>query len=285
MKRRTLILLVGGASSGAMSVGTGAFSSVEAERDVAVNVVEDEHAYLGLDGEVSDGVVRIKNQFAGTLDLTVTAKLESTTGAVEVEADDGDIEVEIEVGSDKGGEEGSEDDEESDGDNRADITIGTGNSADVTAGCDGSGTLDLELSFFGEVVDTGTTVDKSRTFTVGCEEDDNGSDSNENVSDHVKRVKFAGGGKKIRILTTENEGGGNGIEGVVDAKLYCGDEGKTESEDFEKLHVNTDVWIDDFDDDDLEKPIAKVEIDGVGIFENPDPGTGNTVENPEGGSA
>ena len=44
MKRRELILLLGGASSGAMSVGTGAFSSVEAERDMAVRVVDDENA-------------------------------------------------------------------------------------------------------------------------------------------------------------------------------------------------------------------------------------------------
>jgi len=45
MKRRELILLLGGASSGAMSVGTGAFSSVEAERDVEEDVVDDENAF------------------------------------------------------------------------------------------------------------------------------------------------------------------------------------------------------------------------------------------------
>ena len=275
MKRRNFILLLGGASSGAMSVGTGAFSSVEAERGVAVNVVEDENAYLGLDGEIEDGVVRIKNQFAGKLELTVSAKLESATGAVEVEADDGDIEVEIEGEA----EEGNKDDKTSDGDNRADVTIGTGNSADLTAECDGSGTLGLTLTFLGEVVDTGTTVDKTRTFSIRCDEDDDSSESNENVSDHIKRVRFAAGGKKVRILTTENGGGGNGIKGVVDAKLYCGDEGENVSENFEEIQVNTDVWIDDFADDDLEKPIVKVEIDGVGTFENPDPGSGNTVEN------
>ncbi|OYR69148.1 hypothetical protein DJ79_04050 [Halorubrum ezzemoulense] len=281
MKRRTLILLLGGASSGAMSVGTGAFSNVSAEREVSVNVVEDEKAYLGLEGEIKEGVVRIKNQFAGKLELTVTAELESATGAVGVEADDGDIEVEIEGESD----EGSEDGEASDGDNRADVTIGTGNSVDVTAECDSGGTLGLTFTFSGEVVNTGTTVDKTRTFTVGCDEDDDSNRSEENVKDHVKRVKFAGGGKKVRILTTENGGGGNGIGGVVDAKLYCGDEGKNVSENFEEVQVNTDVWIDDFHDDDLEKPIAKVEIDGGGTFENPDPGSGNIVDNTEDDSA
>jgi len=48
MKRRHAILLLGGASSGAMSVGSGAFSSVEAERGVEVNVVDDDGAYLGI---------------------------------------------------------------------------------------------------------------------------------------------------------------------------------------------------------------------------------------------
>ncbi|WP_158294250.1 hypothetical protein [Halorubrum sp. SP9] len=264
-----------------MSVGTGAFSSVSAEREVSVNVVEDENAYLGLDGDIENGVVRIKNQFAGTLDLTVTAKLESTTGAVVVEADGGDIQVEIEGEADEGDEEGSEDDGESDADNRADITIGTGNSADVTAECDGGGRLDLALTFLGRVVDTGTTVNKTRTFTVRCDEDDDSGESNENVSEHVERVKFAGGGKKVRILTTENGGGGNGMEGVVDAKLYCGDGGESVSEDFEEVHVNTKLWIDDFEDDYLEEPIAGVGIDGLGIFKNPDPGAGNIVSNAE----
>ncbi|WP_418284240.1 hypothetical protein [Halorubrum sp. DTA46] len=47
MKRRNLILLLGGASSGTMSVGTGAFSSMEAERGVEVSVVGDDSAYVG----------------------------------------------------------------------------------------------------------------------------------------------------------------------------------------------------------------------------------------------
>lgn len=85
MKRRELILLLGGASSGAMSVGTGAFSSVEAERNVEVDVVEDENAYLGLTrkdaagsvplaGNSGTDVVRIQNQFASPLDLSVVIK-------------------------------------------------------------------------------------------------------------------------------------------------------------------------------------------------------------------
>jgi len=47
MKRRNLILLLGGASSGAMSAGTGAFSSMEAERGVSVDVVGNREAFIG----------------------------------------------------------------------------------------------------------------------------------------------------------------------------------------------------------------------------------------------
>jgi hypothetical protein len=47
MKRRNLILLLGGTGSAALSTGTGAFSSASAERDVEVSVVDDEHAYVG----------------------------------------------------------------------------------------------------------------------------------------------------------------------------------------------------------------------------------------------
>ena len=77
MRRRNLILLLGGASSGAMSVGTGAFSSMEAERGVEVNVVEDDEAFVGYETPeenengnvpVSDGdrltLVTVRNRFS-----------------------------------------------------------------------------------------------------------------------------------------------------------------------------------------------------------------------------
>lgn len=80
MKRRNLILLLGGASSGAMSIGTGAFSSMEAERNVSVNVEDDEDAYIRYETP-SDGasvgsgeqvtLVRVRNQFGGNQDLAL----------------------------------------------------------------------------------------------------------------------------------------------------------------------------------------------------------------------
>ena len=88
MKRRNLILLLGGASSGAMSAGTGAFSSVEAERGVEVNVVDDDEAYLGLEAESeitafgrSTDIVEIRNSF--TDELTLTVSVDETNRVVE----------------------------------------------------------------------------------------------------------------------------------------------------------------------------------------------------------
>ncbi|WP_017342432.1 hypothetical protein [Halorubrum sp. T3] len=96
MKRRNLILLLGGASSGAMSVGTGAFSSMEAERNVSVNVEDDEDAYIRYetpsDGKtVEDGeqvtLVRVRNQFGGSQDLALVG--------VEYEYEDEDREDDV----------------------------------------------------------------------------------------------------------------------------------------------------------------------------------------------
>ena len=54
MKRRQFILGTGAAAAGGSALlGSGAFSSVEAERDVTVEVADDADGYLGL--EPSDG--------------------------------------------------------------------------------------------------------------------------------------------------------------------------------------------------------------------------------------
>ena len=113
MKRRQLVLLLGGGSAAATSVGTGAFSSVEAEREVSVNVVEDENAYLGLDqirqtvsGDDEARVIQVTNQFGGALDLTIT--IDRRDDAID-EIEGGEIEVEDDRGS---GDRDEEDDDE-----------------------------------------------------------------------------------------------------------------------------------------------------------------------------
>lgn len=48
MNRRNFVLSVGALAGGGIAIGTGAFSSVQAERDVAVTVADDASAYLGI---------------------------------------------------------------------------------------------------------------------------------------------------------------------------------------------------------------------------------------------
>jgi hypothetical protein len=144
MKRRNLILLLGGASSGAMSVGTGAFSSVEAERGVAVNVVEDDEAYLGLDvenriatvGRAAE-VVEITNSFTDTLSLDVT--VEHTNDVVD----------EIVVGDEDPGDEFS-------------VELDPGESEWISIICGRLEEAEFKLRFDGNT--EGATVEKTRRF-------------------------------------------------------------------------------------------------------------------------
>ncbi|MDB2283239.1 hypothetical protein PM030_15310 [Halorubrum ezzemoulense] len=140
MKRRTLILLLGGASSGAMSVGTGAFSSVEAERGVEVNVVEDDEAYLGLE-QVADVVppgertkaLRVTNQFTSALNFK------------EVRVTDGDAEA-INIGSVDS------------------ATLAPGDKAYVFVNAPETGVVDATLDFTG--VTDNATVKKSLRLDI-----------------------------------------------------------------------------------------------------------------------
>ncbi|SMO85002.1 hypothetical protein [Halorubrum cibi] len=160
MKRRQLILLLGGASSGAMTIGSGAFSSVNAERGVDVNVVEDENAYLGLkqvnevvpaDGDYEradededygpNGVVRVQNQFSDPLDLTVNVV--KTGGVVDGVTIDNAIE--------------NKDDDEG---------LGVGEKAFISVECGDTGTGSVKLSFYGEA--GGAAVETTQQFEFSC---------------------------------------------------------------------------------------------------------------------
>ena len=89
MKRRHLILMLGGASSGALSIGTGAFSSARMERGVNVSVVDDENAFVRYETPSDEAVieqggeqitlVRIRNQFGGNQKIALVG--------VEIDAD------------------------------------------------------------------------------------------------------------------------------------------------------------------------------------------------------
>ena len=76
MKRRSLILGLGVAAGGG-AVGTGAFTSIEADRDVAVEVADDSDAFLQLQGATDNDGDELPNaQYArernGILELDFT---------------------------------------------------------------------------------------------------------------------------------------------------------------------------------------------------------------------
>ena len=258
MKRRTLILLLGGASSGAMSVGTGAFSSVSAEREVSVNVVEDENAYLGIAVDEKANAVQIKNQFADHLDLTVA--LNSADGVIdEIEAEgpitfvdetsrERDIDVDDESGQGK---------------------LGPGNEAHVRIDFGEAGEGSFVLTFTGEA--GGASVDKTREFTFRPRD----------VTGQVTKIKFPGN-DKLRILTGDSNGN-SGIDGVARVKLYSEDDNGTvtSSDEFEYVPVNTNLRVGDFAGE-RTGSIAGIEVEGIdGVFEKPDSpgnGSGSTVD-------
>ncbi|WP_254921604.1 hypothetical protein [Halorubrum sp. Ea1] len=223
---------------------------------MSVNVVDDENAYLGITVDEEADAVRVKNQFADRLDLTVT--LMSTDGKIDateiegpitfVDETDGGSNIEIDAGGGRG-------------------ELNPGDEARVQIELDEAGKASFVLSFSGEA--GGASVDKTREFTLRPRD----------VTDRVTKVKFLG--DKLRILTGESNGN-SGVDGVVSAKLYCEDaDGNVASSDgFESVPANTNLGIGHFDDD-LDGSIAGIEIEGVnGVFEKPDSsgsGTGNTV--------
>lgn len=246
MKRRNFILLLGGASSGAMSVGTGAFSSVEAEREVEVNVVEDDEAYLGLTADPDDEtLVRVRNQFTDPLELTLGATVRDSSNAVKVE--ESGEEVVIEIGSGDSGSAGG-----------STVTdIGTGTDLDIAVECETAGTYTLELSFYGEVEGSGTTVDKDRAFKTTT----------------ISAVQFPGGSGKAEI---ESDVGGR-----VSGTAYYRD-GESESESIESHPLKNQKVGVKFgpNTEGIDGEVVAVDLDDLdGVFWRADrePGDGNRV--------
>ncbi|WP_066413898.1 hypothetical protein [Halorubrum aethiopicum] len=220
MKRRRFILLCGGASSGALSVGTGAFSSMEAERGVSVDIVSDEQAFVGYDTPndgttVTDGseitLVRVENRFNENISI---------------------VDVTVGEGKDVLGEVSYTQDEIGTGDHlaiKAPVTgIAPGDHADIeiTVTVEGSG---VTAQLFGDT--------ETRRFSIKREEDDDGDgeegdgeegDGEEAISGSSSPVDFSGGGNAeilgedrmetvdVYLLGSER-GGGNEVtvrEGV-----------------------------------------------------------------------
>jgi hypothetical protein len=206
MKRRNFILLLGGTSSGAMSVGTGAFSSMEAERGVEVNVVEDDDAYVGY--RESDKTVPADLRGDGALHLvTVTNRFREAVSIVDVTVGDG-ADVLAEVSYD-----GSE--------------LGTGEKENITGHVEGlppGESVEIEVTV--TVEGAGVTAQlfgdtETRQFTIERADQD--------VALKETEVEFFGGGN-AEIL---------GDDRTVTVDLHLLDKGSKAITDIEGKQVDT----------------------------------------------
>lgn len=77
MRRRKLIAGLGAAVGGSTALGTGAFTSVDADRPVSVNVADEDQAYLALDE--LDGITYENATFAS----------QNTKNQISIDIDDG----------------------------------------------------------------------------------------------------------------------------------------------------------------------------------------------------
>lgn len=216
MKRRNLILLLGGASAGAVTFGSGAFSSVEADRNVTVAVVPDEEALLGYevreDGQsdgngATSGLPEIVVPAGETEERTLVTITNRTTEAVKIAS------VEVTTHS-----HGGPDVIDLDWDEHP---FGSGEAADIrgTIECDeeGSDVVALAVEIEGMNIDVtmaGNT--NTRRFVIQCEspEPDLTSDFVPQEDDSERPpgdVKFSGLGQ-VELQHDER--------GTVDVQFY-----------------------------------------------------------------
>lgn len=178
MQRRKFVIGLGALASGAAAaVGTGAFSSVTASRDIDVEVADDANAYLrleGTDGANSEYVTADGNGGTLTIDLSSNNTLSSGGEGVNPDAvtqidDLFDVEnqgtQEVTISLDKTGENADlvgfySDDEAYDGDSLSEsgVTLTPGESA----------TVSLEIDTEGEGVGDGDELLDSVTFDASA---------------------------------------------------------------------------------------------------------------------
>ncbi|WP_324663585.1 hypothetical protein [Haloarcula sediminis] len=154
--RRVLFVLCALVAVVGLIAGTGGFTSAEADRSVAVEVVGDDDAYMALDysdetitvdeGESVDlSVVAVTNQFTEAVTLAVDYTVEEVSGL-----------------STSGGSESTE--------------LGVGNETDIstTVTCDAPGEYHVSVEFGvtadGDSVSAATSEDRSVEYAVTCEQ-------------------------------------------------------------------------------------------------------------------
>ncbi|MGQ3328882.1 hypothetical protein [Halorubrum sp. FL23] len=175
-----------------MSIGTGAFSSVEAERGVEVNVVDDKNAYLGLDvedeavtvGKLTD-VATITNSFADRLSLDIT-----------IEQRDAVID-EIAVGGEAP-------------DNGFSLGLGPGKDAVIAVTCSQTGAASFKLRFEGQT--NGASVDKVRSFEIDCESETDSVVSGVTFKPGNSGIVINGNGATTDASVYYESKGGSGVE-------------------------------------------------------------------------
>jgi hypothetical protein len=243
MKRRQLLLLFGSGSAAATSVGTSAFSSVEADRGVSVDVAEDENAYLGIVTDADDAkeventatvgrktkVARLENKFSQDLTLDVTFEI------LDHSIDDAYITVDDEHKPD-------------------DPNISSGEAAYVEVKC-GSGDTDAELkaSIRGTTDDDEVVVDATREIYFKCRLPD--------VT--VTGVQFSGGSGNIKIRTKNKS-----TKRSVQAKL------PEQGTEYQPAEVNTQLKAEDLGGNGA---IEAVKIKNIGRFDEPTKNGGGNV--------
>lgn len=108
--RKLAFVLCGLAAAVALAVGSGGFTSVQADRGVSVDIVGDDNAYMALDypnGTVERGgavnetvtlpVVNITNQFTEDVDITVEYTV-SETSETSATGANGPTDLDLDVG-------------------------------------------------------------------------------------------------------------------------------------------------------------------------------------------
>ncbi|MDL0125258.1 DUF1102 domain-containing protein [Halobacterium salinarum] len=173
MQRRKFIAGVGSlAAAGAAGIGTGAFTSVTATRDIDVEVADDASAYLRLEGTGGSNSDYVTDDGdGGTLAISLDSDNSTSGGGNGVNPDalteiddlftiENQGTQEVDVSISKGGDNVSlvsfyPEDEAYDGDSlsSSDLTLGTGDSSDVWVEVDTRGS---NLEDEDEILDTVT---------------------------------------------------------------------------------------------------------------------------------
>jgi hypothetical protein len=209
MKRRNLILLLGGTGSAALSTGTGAFSSMEAERGVEVNVVDDDVAYVGYSESDKTIPSNLKND--GSLHLvTITNRFSEEIRITDVSIDDDDTGVVADVSYDP--------------------VIETGHAEDIVGHVEGlapDDSVDVEITV--TVEGTGVTAQlfgdtETRRFTIERSDQDVGPVDSE--------VEYFGNGNAEILRDNENL--------TVDVYLFDKNPGQGDKIVTKNVEIDTD---------------------------------------------